>query len=255
MILVFSGTYIGNKLIHELLKDGYKVLASFSSDIGRDSFNSQRSLAADLKINSSKLDNGQMLRLVKKHNIKYIVDATHPFAVNISRNAIAVADKENLKYVRFERRKIPEQESNNISYVDSFKEAKEFLDSLRGNILFTTGAKNIEVFKDIIKDPGKRVYIKILPVQESLKACYAAGAKAKQIIAYYGNWGIDITKSFIREKSINIIVTKQSGVSGGELEKIRSVKGLNCKLLIIRRPKISYPDICYDFKSLLKKIK
>lgn len=254
MILVFSGTRIGNKLIHRLLENGYKVLASYSSDIGRDSFNVRRSLDKNLIINNSKLDNNQMLRLIRKYNIKCIIDATHPFAENVSRNAIAVADNENLKYIRFERRKISEQKSNNIYYFDSFKEVKEYLKSLEGNILFTTGVKNIEIFRDIIKDPKKTVYIKILPTQESLKTCYAAGANVKQIIAYYGNWGTDIIKSFIIEKSINIIVTKQSGVSGGELEKIRSVKGSNCKLLIIRRPKIDYPDICYDFKHLLKKI-
>jgi precorrin-6A/cobalt-precorrin-6A reductase len=254
MILVFSGTRTGNKLIHRLLENGHKVLASYSSGIGKDSFNDRRSLAADLIINNSKLDNNQMLRLIRKHNIECIIDVTHPFAVNVSRNAIAAADKENLKYIRFERRKITEQESNNISYVDSFKEAKEFLENLEGNILFTTGIKNIEIFKDMIKDPEKTVYIKILPTPESLETCYAAGANVKQIIAYYGNWKAGMIKSFIREKSINIIVTKQSGVSGGELEKIRSIKGLACKLLIIRRPKINYPDICYDFKHLLKKL-
>ncbi len=254
MILVFSGTRIGNKLIHRLLENGYKVLASYSSDIGRDSFNVRGSLDKNLIINNSKLDNNQMLRLIRKYNIKCIIDATHPFAENVSRNAIAVADNENLKYIRFERRKISEQKSNNIFYFDSFKEVKEYLESLEGNILFTTGVKNIEIFRDIIKDSKKTAYIKILPTQESLKTCYAAGANVKQIIAYYGNWGTDIIKSFIIEKSINIIVTKQSGASGGELEKIRSVKGSNCKLLIIRRPKIDYPDICYDFKHLLKKI-
>ncbi|MCD4669880.1 MAG: precorrin-6A reductase [Actinomycetia bacterium] len=254
MILVFSGTSIGNKLIHRLLENGFKVLASYSSDIGKDSLNSRGSLAADLIINNSKLDNNQMLKLIRRHNIECIIDATHPFAENVSRNAIAAADKENLKYIRFERRKISEQKSNNIAYFDSFKEAKEYLKSLEGNILFTTGIKNIEIFKDIIKDPKKTVYIKILPTQESLEMCYATGVNVKQVIAYYGNWGTGMIKSFIMEKSINIIVTKQSGVSGGELEKIRSVKNLDCKLLIIRRPKIDYPDTCYDFNCLMKKI-
>ena len=91
MILVFSGTRTGNKLIHRLLENGFKVLASYSSGIGKDSFNSRGSLAADLIINNSKLDNNQMLRLIRKHNIECIIDATHPFAENVSRNAIAAA--------------------------------------------------------------------------------------------------------------------------------------------------------------------
>jgi precorrin-6A/cobalt-precorrin-6A reductase len=254
MILVFSGTSEGNEVVKKLLNRNFSIVVSYATDVGENSIRDLKRLYPDLVINKKKLDTGEIVEMIKKYNINYIVDATHPFAVRVSINAIDAAKRENIKYIRFERKGISEVRDKCVIYVDSFKEAKEFLQETKGNIFLTTGVNDLDYFSEIIKDKNRSTYIKILPTKESFNLCLKAGAETKQIIAYYGSWSSCLTVSFIKEKSIDIIVTKQSGILGGELDKINAVKKSNCRLLIIRKPCIKYPDICFDLGNLIKKV-
>ena len=134
MIIVFSGTEEGNILIRQLLKKGLSVFASFSSEVGKESIVDILPQNKKLKINNRKLKLEEMLDLIKKNKIKYIIDATHPFAVEVSKNAIDASRLSNIRYIRFERKNIIEKESKNIIYFDSFKSSLEFLEKTRGNV-------------------------------------------------------------------------------------------------------------------------
>ena len=254
MILVFSGTTEGNKVAKKLLERNFSLVISCATKIGGDSVRDLALLYPDLIINKEKLETSGIAQLIKKYNISCVIDATHPFAKHISLNAIDAAKKESIKYIRYERKEIKQQASENIIYVGSFEEAKEFLSKVKGDIFFTIGANSISYFLDIIKDKSRNTYIKILPTKESLNLCLEAGVQSKQIIASYGSWSSCLIVSFIKEKSIDIVVTKQSGALGGELDKINAAKKSKCKLVIIRKPYIKYPDICFDFECLMKKI-
>ena len=51
-----------------------------------------------------KPETGMILKAKEKYNIDILVDATHPFAINASKNAIDVCKELDIKYVRFERK-------------------------------------------------------------------------------------------------------------------------------------------------------
>ena len=63
--------------------------------------------------------------------------------------------------------------------------AAAFLESTRGNILLTTGSKELAAYSGI-PDFAQRVYARVLPMDASLEACRAAGLKAAHIIACRG---------------------------------------------------------------------
>lgn len=258
MILVFSGTKEGNLIIKDLAIAGMNIIASFSSIYGKESIDDYlKDLGGRIIVNGEKLDLAEILNLIENYKIKIIIDATHPFAINITKNAMVAAEVKKIKYIRFERKELPVVKEKNIHYFDSFKSSLNFLIGLSGNIFFTIGANNLKEYSTIIGNSSKErgIYIKILPTIESINEAIKAGAKTKQIVAFYGFWGKDILKSFIFEKSIKAVVTKQSGASGGENEKILASKETGCTLIVIKRPEIKCSNVCYSFDELIEEIK
>ncbi|MGO1819434.1 MAG: precorrin-6A/cobalt-precorrin-6A reductase, partial [Senegalia sp. (in: firmicutes)] len=84
MILVLSGTEDGREIVEKLLKNNQTVLATTATEYGGKLFK----IHPKLKVISERLDIDDMIALIKKYNIKTIVDATHPYAAEVSKNAI-----------------------------------------------------------------------------------------------------------------------------------------------------------------------
>lgn len=255
MILVLSGTTEGNSLIKRLIGDGFDVIASFSSSLGKQSVSGFAPSCSRLILNDKKLVLKDMLDLIDRHGVRCIVDATHPFAVEVSKNALAASAERNIKYIRFERQGVSEKKNGSIIYAEDFGEAENILKKTPGNVLFTIGVNNVRIYRDIYTDKDRRCFIKILPSRESLDRCIDSGVSEKQIVASYKSWGKDLLKSFIRENNIDIILTKQSGRSGGEEEKVRAARESGILLIIIKRPMLSYPIIEYDIEEVIKEIR
>jgi len=258
MILVFSGTKEGNAIIKKLASQGIDIFASFSTNLGLETIDDLLQHTdkkySNIVTNSKEVNLAEILSLIDDYNIDIIIDATHPFAVNISENAMQAAAVKNIKYIRFEREECFIAEGKNIYYSDNFEASAKLLESIPGNVLFTIGVNKLKEYRNVISDKNRDIYVKILPTVESINKSLECGVKIKQIIAFYGFWGKDLLKSFVTEKLIKTVVTKQSGFSGGEDEKILTASETKCNLVIIRRPVIQYSDICYDFNNLLKMI-
>ncbi|CUQ54304.1 cobalt-precorrin-6x reductase [Clostridium paraputrificum] len=56
---------------------------------------------------------------------------------------------------------------------------------------------------------------------------------------------------FIKQFDIKGLLTKDSGVEGGCLEKFKAVKNLNIKLIVIEKPKFTYNIQFNDPKTLV----
>ena len=83
MIFVASGTQDGRGLVEYLLKQNYKVMASVVTNYGKELLPKDENLI----INDHKLDEEAMKNCLKENQIKVFVDATHPYAVNVSQTA------------------------------------------------------------------------------------------------------------------------------------------------------------------------
>lgn len=104
---------------------------------------------------------------IKKNNIDMIIDASHPFAVEVTKNASEAAKEMNIKYLRYARSVLDYEEKDNIVRVPSYEAAFKYIDTLKDkeeNFLFTTGSNRI---KDFEKVKGKNRFIyRVLPSAE-----------------------------------------------------------------------------------------
>jgi precorrin-6A/cobalt-precorrin-6A reductase len=168
--------------------------------------------------------------------ITAIVDASHPYATEISQSAIALSDQKNIPYLRYER---PNIEAQTAIELDSFETLLQS-DYLTGQrVLLTVGYKALPLFQPW--QNRATLYTRILPVVNSLLVATAAGFSSDHIIALRPPISLDLEKALWLQWKISLVVTKASGIEGGEDIKRLVAQELNIPLLVIARPKIFYP--------------
>ena len=223
-VLIFGGTTEGRLLSERLLKHKIDFTLSVATEGGYD-------MVMDLGVKClvNRLDKNDMTRLLKDFDL--VVDATHPYAKEATENILYACEKTNKKYIRLLRESI---NSKGCICKDSIEEVVDYLNTVDGNILLTTGSKNLNEFKGI-KDFEKRIYPRVLPTVDAIEKCTILGFKINNIIAVMGPFSEDMNISIINKVNAKYVVSKESGTVGGFLEKISACEKTGAKLIVIGR--------------------
>lgn len=203
-----------------------------------------------VEVKSLSMNEDEMKIFISKYNIKRIFDLSHPYAKEVSLNAMRASEEKNIDYFRFERQNLEYTESFSFLSID---EMIDFVEKLQGNILVTLGTNNIEKFKNIKN--LENIYFRILPVKISIEKAEKAGIKAKNIIALQGPFSKEFNMAIYKNYNIKYILTKESGKEGGEQEKIEAAYEMNITPLILKRPSIKYTWVSSDMQKIVEKFK
>lgn len=244
-----AGTEDGRKLAEFLTMHGHNVTASVVSDYGKKILQQYDRI----KINDKSL-NADELTAYLRGNFDILVDATHPYAVNVSQNAIDACRRAEIPYIRFEREEV-EIDDENIFRVDSYESAAIKAAELGKNIFITTGSRNLKKFIDSPALKDCNLTVRILPTAEVLRECESYGLTPKQIIAMQGSFTTEMNVETFKHCRAEVIITKNSGKVGGADTKIAAAKILNLPVVMIDRPKIFYPNVAKTFDEVLNFIK
>ena len=76
----------------------------------------------------------------------------------------------------------------------------------------------------------------MLPSVESIAKCRELGLSGKQIIAMQGPFSREMNEALIREVGAAAILTKESGISGGFIEKLEAARATGVKCIVIENP-------------------
>ena len=229
-VLIFGGTTEGRVIAETLSKNGISIHVCVATEYGRQVLKEKK----NLHILEGRLDFEAMKKLCHENHYDFIIDATHPFATVVSRNVMECAKTENIPMIRFER-DVNMDGKRNLFYADTPEECKKILLQTPGKILLTTGSKDLNIF---CSDPSlrKRITARVLPGMESLKLCYDNGLEGKQIIAMQGPFSKKMNMVQIEDSGISILVTKESGKTGGTDLKIEAALEEGIKCIVIKNP-------------------
>lgn len=209
---------------------------------------SSRSLypaATNLQITVSRFTWAQIEQFLQQQQIVAILDASHPFAVEISTNAIAAAQKWQIPYLRYER-PILKGECG----LDSF-EALLSSNHLQGQrVLLTVGYRPLHLFQPW--HDRATLFARILPSAIALAAATEAGFTPNRIICLRPPISAQLEKALWQQWKISLVVTKASGTPGGEDTKRTVAVDLGIPLLTVNRPVITYPQQTSDLSVALK---
>lgn len=244
MIWVVGGTSNATEICERLLVTGLSVVVSVTTDFGR-----QLSEFSGIEVVQGKLSLDGMEQLIQNYRVRLVVDASHPFAAEVSSNAMLAAEKIGVPYLRFER---ANTRFESATYVESYEQAVAYLADKRGNILLTTGSKFVAKF---IRLGVERLFARVLSTSDSVALCEQAGLNPVNVIAMCGVGSVALNLALLKEFHIHFLVTKESGAEGGLQEKIEAAHRVNAEVIIIQRPAIHYPEVYSDYDLLMGRIK
>lgn len=232
-ILLFAGTTEGRLLFEYCKEHKIPLTAAVATDYGEAVLPDRET--ADIRV--GRLDRLQMEELLRNNTYELVIDATHPYAREVTENIRLACKNCNKTYLRVLRTSISEQAAPGVIYVDSILEAVDYLNRHEGNALITTGSKNLSVFSGV-KDYTKRLTARILPDYENVKQCMEAGFSGRNLICMQGPFSEEFNLALLKEIKASFLVTKESGSYGGFLEKIQAAGRAGAKVIAIKRPGI-----------------
>ena len=235
-VLVIAGTMDAKQIIDKLYKMGEKVTVMVTTKLGSELIDHDDSI----DIYQGKINKSSIIDIIDKVQPKCVIDASNPFAVDMSRNVISACKPIEIPYIRFLREKVT-YEGRDIARVKNYEEAFERIQEYEGNIMLTVGSKKIETFTKIPDYPN-RVYLRVLPDSMVLKKCEKLGFNSRNIIAMKGPFNEELNVEIFKYCNASVLVTRDSGNTGGVIEKINAARKLGIKIIMIDRSDENYEN-------------
>ena len=243
-IVIFAGTTEGRRLSEILADAGIAHTVCVATEYGEIVMREQTDAEAAgtkgqplVSLHRGRMDRQQMEEFLRSEGYEIVVDATHPYARVVTENIQSAVKTQSSIYLRLEREisETPEAEDPDVSirYFESNADCAKALENTYGNILLTTGSKELATYcaSGRLYD---RLYVRILPGRESLELCMEQGIKGRQILALQGPFSTEMNAAILKQYDIRHMVTKNSGRTGGYQEKLEAAKILGIPVYVIQ---------------------
>lgn len=228
-LCVFAGTTEGRELVELLAEAPVEVTACVATEYGEALLTPRERLT----VSNRRLPAEEMEALLGRENFDLVVDATHPYASEVTENIVRACRAAETEYLRLLRG--TDEAPEGAVYVPDIEAAVAYLAGTEGNILLTTGSKELAKYAAL---PGfaERVYARVLPMAASLEACRAAGLGPDRIIAMQGPFSREMNTALLRAVSAKYMVTKDTGEAGGFGKKAAAARESGAVLVVVGRP-------------------
>lgn len=251
-VLIYAGTTEGRELAQELARERIYCDISVATEYGRQIMDEK--ISTYICILQGRMTAEQMRLKCENEQYLAVVDATHPFATEVSVNIRESLKGLDIPYFRLGREKIPGEEGERQAGEQNYMARKYFqntaacveaLKKTEGTIFLTTGSKELSAFCRV-ETIRKRLVVRVLPGMESLQECVRNGLEGRQIIAMQGPFSKEMNLAMIRQYQASVLVTKESGKTGGEDTKLAAAGEAQIPSYIILRPDEKTPVMDMD---------
>lgn len=185
-ILIFAGTKNGRELAEMLADRNHEVIVSSASAYG----SAQIKTHPNITTYHGRLDYNALIKFAKAIEVDVVIDSTHPYAVEVSKNVIRLCNEFGYKLIRFERPSTINKEEG--YHFKNMSAVCKYLQSQDGNILFfTTGVNEVpSIVKDISTD---RIHVRVIPVDRSMEIIKTCGLLTDNVVVKKSHLFITMT--------------------------------------------------------------
>ncbi len=157
-----------------------------------------------------------------------VIDATHPFAAQMSSNAVQATDNVGVPLVRIERAAWSAVSGDNWTCVASLEAAVKALANTKQCVFLGVGRQSLDPFA---AKPQHHYVIRVIDPPN-----VPAAMTHHEIITGLGPFRIDDEIALFRAKKIDVVVTKNSG-GKATASKIGAARELGLPVIVVERPK------------------
>ena len=230
-VIVFAGTTEGRQLAQFLEKRQVSAHICVATEYGEQLLGENE----NLEISHERLDKTQMEELILKNQKPLVIDATHPYAAEVTKNIQAACESTGAEYLRVLRENQGNSDLGDCVYVETVEAAVAYLQKTTGNILATTGSKEAAKYT-VLSDFENRVFLRVLSLPNVVAECARLGFQGKNLLCMQGPFSKEFNIAMLRQLDCKYMVTKMSGKSGGFLEKLEAARACGCTLIVVGRP-------------------
>ncbi len=170
---------------------------------------------------------------VNSQSITHIVDATHPFAAQMSANACRASAETGVPLVAMSRPPWDEQSGDNWHRVPDIAAANDWLNGATRRVMLAVGRMHLDAF---LPNAQNFYLLRLVdPPKEPLKF------PQHHIIVSRGPFLAKDDCKLMQEFEIELVVSKNSGGTGA-YSKIEAARKLGLPVLIIDRPSLHYRE-------------
>ncbi|MCL1811659.1 MAG: precorrin-6A reductase [Methanomassiliicoccaceae archaeon] len=247
-VIVFAGTTEGRQIAHYLGNAGIDVLVCLATEFGKQFIKE----SAHIRVSSERLGEEGMRRIMRE-GCSCVIDATHPYAAVITEKIKAACKETGSEYIRLLRAESHTDEG--IILMPDVASAVEYLKNTEGNILVTTGSKELEKYSaiDNYKD---RVFARVLSMPGTSQSCAEMGFQGRNLFCMQGPFCEELNYGLLVQVNAKYLVTKDSGEPGGFAEKVRAARRTGTKIVMVSRPEeeegYSFEEVAEMFTDRLK---
>ena len=240
MILIFGGTTEGRTAAETLDEAGQPFYYSTRGTL-------QEVTCRNMTRLTGNMDSEKIISFCCEHDIRLIIDAAHPFAQQLHQNIFLAAKELTIKVVRLER--IYPELSEEIIWCDDFEDAVARMkqDGIE-KLLALTGTQTIAKLQGFWKEHD--CIFRVLERSESVDIAIKAGFPKEKLIFYQPE---EDESLLFKQLSPQAIITKESGSSGGFIEKIEAALKNGIKIYVVRRPPLPEGFITVNGKYGLRR--
>ena len=210
-LLIFGGTTEGRLLAEYCVKKKINTDISVATEYGASL------LPKNANILCGRLDEEQISALMLKNRYDMVIDSTHPYAVEATRNIRSACNKIGARYVRLIRKSVV---SNGL-IVKDMDELVSILNERDNTVLSTLGSKSIP---------------ELTKVHKILEQCRRFAYDTAKVIQEKGPFTVEQNIEHLKQSGVSMLITKESGEAGGYSEKVEAARICGAEIVTLARP-------------------
>lgn len=219
-ILILGGTTEANALAQAMADRGIKAIYSYAGRV-----DNPRPQPLPVRVGGFGGVDG-LARYLSDHAISHVIDATHPFAAQMSRNAVAACGAAGIKLAALTRSEWVPRDGDQWQHVADIDAAVATLDGPAQRVFLAVGRMHLE---DFAAQPQHHYLLRLVdePGALPLPNC--------DVVVSRGPFTEDGDRALIERHGSELIVSKNAGGTGARA-KLDAARALGLPVLMIDRP-------------------
>lgn len=170
-----------------------------------------------------------LLHYLRHEDIGAVIDATHPFAAGMSRNAVAACHQAGIPLAAFERAPWQAGRGDDWQHVADVAGAVAALPAPPARVFLAIGKQNLEAFAHA---PQHRYLLRLVDPPEA-----PLPLPDSRLVIARGPFSPEGDLALMTDQGVELVVAKNAGGTGAQA-KLEAARKLGLRVIMIDRPRL-----------------